>query len=48
MVIARVERERERVVVVVVWWIIMLPRSAVHWLSSAGVGAKFGVEQLLK
>ena len=26
----------------------MLPQTAVHWLSSAGVGAKFGAEQLPK
>ena len=31
---------------VVGWWIIMLPQTAVHRLSSAEVGAKFGVEQL--
>ena len=24
----------------------MLPQTAVHWLSSAEVGAKFGVEQM--
>ena len=28
------------------WWIMMLLQTAVHWLSSAEVGAKFGVEQL--
>ena len=31
---------------IVGWWIIMLPQTAVHWLSSAEVGAEFGVEQL--
>ena len=29
-------------------WIIMLPRTAVHWQSSVGVGDKFGVEQLVQ
>ena len=40
----RVERERvvERVVGM---WIIMLPRTVVHWQSSVGVGDKFGAEQ---
>ena len=33
---------------VVGWWIIMLPQTAVHWQRSAGVGAKFGAEQLPK
>ena len=33
-------------VVVVGLWIMMLPKTAVHWLSSAEVWAKFGVEQL--
>ena len=42
---SRESRESERVVVVG-WWITMLPQTDVHWLSSAGVGAKFGVEQL--
>ena len=27
-------------------WIIMLPRTAVHWQSSTGDGDKFGAEQL--
>jgi len=43
MAIARVVVERESRVGL---WIIMLPRTVVHWLSSAEVGAKFGAEQL--
>ena len=28
-------------------WIIMLPRTVVHWQSSVGLGDKFGAEQIL-
>ena len=46
MAIAR-EGEKSREVVVVGWWIIMLPQTPLHWLSSAEVGVKFGAEQYL-
>ena len=29
-------------------WIIMLPQTAVHWLSSAKIGAAFGAEQFMR
>ena len=32
-------------VAVVRWWIMMFPKTAAHWLGSAEVWAKFGVEQ---
>ena len=44
----RVESSRVVVVVVVGMWIIMLPRTVVHWQSSVGVGDKFGAEQLFQ